>query len=228
MKNQLFPIAIALCCASAPLKANVLPGNTWENADFEIDPTAVGGGGWNLGGSDVGVLVWSTANSTSPTHSLGAIDNTSIGYGEWYGDQSIASLGLFAGADLTLHWEEMYNITEEFRVTVRFLDQFGSGGDNHFTHGAGSSAGWVTTLGDSSFTSRNEFLTVPLTGQGGMNAGEDAVTMRIQLVSGGPQEGLGEYLIDDLSVVLVPEPSSIALLTMGGLVVLLRRRKSQQ
>jgi hypothetical protein len=52
--------------------------------------------------------------------------------------------------------------------------------------------------------------------------------MRIQLTSGGPASGTGQYIIDDLSASVVPEPSTIALLSMSGLVgisVLLRRRQ---
>ena len=226
MKTKLLPIAIAMCFASASLPAAVLPGNVWVNPTFETDPTAPGGGGWGLGGNAPGNLVWSTANSTSPTHSLGLSDQNN-GYGEWYGDQSAASLGLFPGASVNLHWEEMWKITGEMRVTVRFLDVNGWGNDNHFVQNAGNSAGWNTTLGDSTFSSRNELLTVPLAGQGGMGVGLDAVTMRIQLVSGGPGSVIGDYLIDDLSVVVVPEPTSIAMLGIGGLVGLnaIRRRR---
>jgi PEP-CTERM motif len=227
MKTKLLAIAIAMCFASASVQAAVLPGNVWANPDFEIDPVAPGGGNWGLGGNAPGNLVWSTANSTSPTHSLGLSDNNN-GYGEWYADQSIASLGLFPGAGVNLHWEEMWNITGEMRVTVRFLDVNGWGNDNHFVHGAaGSSSGWNTTLGDSTFSSRNEVLTVPLNGEGGMGLGLDAVWMRIALVSGGPGSVTGDYLIDDLSVAVVPEPSSIAMLGIGGLVGLnaIRRRR---
>jgi hypothetical protein len=227
MKTKLFPIAIAVCFASASLQATVLPGNVWENATFEIDPTAPGGGNWGLGGNDPSTLLWSTANSTSPTHSL-ALSDFSNGYGEWYADQTIASLGLFPGATINLHWEEMWNITGEMRLTVRFLDENYWGNDNHFVHGdAGSSAGWNTNPGDSTFSSRNEQLTVPLTGQGGMGAGLDAMYMRIALVSGGPGSVNGDYLIDDLSVAIVPEPSIIAMLGIGGLVGLnaIRRRR---
>lgn len=226
MKTKLLPMAIAVCFASASLQAAVLPGNVWANPTFEIDPTAVGGGGWGLGGNAPGNLVWSTANSTSPTHSLG-LDDQNNGYGEWYADQSIASLGLSPGANINLHWEELWKITGEMRLTVRFLDVNYWGNDNHFVQNAGQSSGWNTTPGDSTFTSRNELLTVPLNGQGGMGPGLDAVWMRIALVSGGPGEAKGDYLIDDLSVSAVPEPTSLALLGIGGLVGLnaIRRRR---
>lgn len=226
MKTKLFPIAIALCFVSASLQAAVLPGNVWANPTFEIDPTAPGGGNWGLGGNDPSILQWSTANSLSPTHSLGLIDTTA-GYGEWYADQSIASLGLTPGAIVNLHWDEMFNITGEMRVTVRFLDVNFWGNDNHFVHNGGSSAGWNGALANSTFSARNEVLTVPLNGQGGMGVGLDAVWMRIALVSGGPGSVNGEYLIDDLSVAAVPEPSSLAILGVGGLFGLnaIRRRR---
>ena len=226
MNTKLCTIAVAMCFATASMQAAILPGNVWANADFEIDPVAVGGGGWGLGGNAPGNLVWSTANSTSPTHSLGLSDNNN-GYGEWYADQSISSLSLYPGANINLHWEEMWKITGEMRVTVRFLDVNYWGNDNHFVQNAGQSAGWNTTLGNSTFTSRNELLTVPLTGQGGMGGGLDAVWMRIALVSGGPGSVNGDYLIDDLSVAVVPEPTSIVMLGIGGLLGLnaLRRRR---
>jgi PEP-CTERM motif-containing protein len=46
-------------------------------------------------------------------------------------------------------------------------------------------------------------------------------------VSGGGDSTIGSYLIDDLSVYVVPEPSAIALLSVAGLVGLgvLRRRQ---
>jgi hypothetical protein len=221
-KLVLLSIGISLLFVPASLRAQLLPGNFWVNSTFEsgVDPGLVTGtpDNWNRGGADGTILQWSTANSVSPTHSL-AINKPVAGpYGEWYSDVSLAGLAAF-GDTVALRWNEIYSISGgEMRVTVRFLDMFGSGPDNHFVV-TGDSAGWGGTVGSSTFSVRNQSLLVNQ---------PDAVTMRIQLVSGGPDSTIGSYLIDDLSVAVVPEPSTIALLSMGGLVglsALLRRRQ---
>jgi PEP-CTERM motif len=216
-KLLLFPIVIGLLFVPASLRAQLLPGNFWVNSTFE-SLTAGVPNNWNLGGSDGTIDQVSTANSVSPTHSLAVIDNSTTGYGEWYSDVSLSG-NANPGDTIAVRWSEIYNIDpgNEMRVDVRFLDIFGSGGDNNFVV-SGNSPGWVSTLGNSTFDVRNQQLVVP--------AG--AVTMRIQLTSGGPASGTGQYIIDDLSVNAVPEPSTIALLSVSGLVgmsVLLRRRQ---
>jgi hypothetical protein len=220
MKTKLFPIAIALFFVSASLRADVPVGNFWHNPTFEAGTNLNLATGlpdfWNRGGSDGTVDQVSTANSVSPTHSLAVIDN-SLGYGEWYSDQALAGFAN-VGDILGFHWHEIYSIASgnEMRVDVRFLDAFGNGGDNNFVV-SGNSAGWGGTLANSTFSVRNQQLVVP--------AG--AVTLRIALASGGPENGTGQYIIDDLSARVVPEPSTIALLSVSGLVGLsvLRRRK---
>lgn len=216
-KLLLFPIVIGLLFVPASLRAQLLPGNFWVNSTFE-SLTAGVPDNWNLGGSDGTIDQVSTANSVSPTHSLAVIDNSITGYGEWYSDVSLSG-NANPGDTIAIRWSEIYNIDpgNEMRVDVRFLDIFGNGGDNNFVV-SGNSPGWVSTLGNSTFDVRNQQLVVP--------AG--AVTMRIQLTSGGPASGTGQYIIDDLSVNAVPEPSTIALLSVSGLVgmsVLLRRRQ---
>lgn len=219
MKTKLFAIVIVLFFVSASLQAQLLPGNIWVNPTFEagVNPGLATGtpDNWNRGGADGAILQWSTANSLSPTHSLGVIKPSAGPFGEWYSDVSIAGLAGF-GNTLTMRWNEMYSINGgEMRLTVRFLDGGGNGPDNHFVV-TGNSAGWAGTAAASTFSVRNHQLLVNQPG---------AVTMRVQLVSGGGDTTIGTYLIDDLSV--VPEPSIIALLSVGGLVGLsvLRRRK---
>lgn len=220
MTINLFAVGIALFFVSTSLRAAVLIGNFWPNPTFEAGTNLDMASGtpdfWNRGGSDGTVNQVSGANSVSPTHSLAVIDN-SAGFGEWYSDFNLAG-SANVGDTLTFHWHEIYSIASgnEMRVTVRFLDAGGNGGDNHFVV-TGDSAGWGGTLATSTFVERNEQLVVT----------PGAVTLRIQLASGGPEGGTGQYLIDDLSV--VPEPSSIALLAVGGfggLGGLLRRRRS--
>jgi hypothetical protein len=216
-KLVLLSIGISLLFVPASLRAVGTVGGFWHNPTFE---SLTGGvpDGWNLGGSDGTIDQVSTANSVSPTHSLAVIDFSTTGYGEWYSDQDLAGLAN-PGDTIAFQWSEIYNIDpgNEMRVDVRFLDMFGNGGDNNFVV-TGNSPGWNSTLANSTFDVRNQTLVVP--------AG--AVTMRIQLTSGGPASGTGQYIIDDLSASVVPEPSTIALLSMSGLVgisVLLRRRQ---
>jgi hypothetical protein len=229
MKTKLFCIAFPLLFVSASLRAGIPAGNFWHNPTFE-SLTAGMPDGWNYGGSDYGLppgtgtfdLV-TTLNSVSPTHSLAVIDNSTTGYGEWYSDEALAG-NANAGDTIAFQWSEIYSCptsgatANEMRVHVAFFDGFGGGlGDNNFVV-SGNSPGWNTTLANSTFDVKNEQLVVP--------AG--AVTMRILLTSGGPASGTGEYIIDDLSAVVVPEPSTIALLSVCGLVGLtvLRRRQA--
>ncbi len=221
VKTKLLLLAIALNFFSAPLRAAVIVGNFWPNPTFEagvnLDQPTGTPDFWNRGGSDGTIDQVSTAKSVSATHSLGVIDN-GAGFGEWFSDFTLAG-SANVGDTLDLHWHEIYSIAagNEMRVTVRFLDAGGNGADNHFVV-SGDSAGWGGTLGTSSFVERNEQLVVT----------PDAVTLRIQLASGGPESGTGQYILDDLSVAVVPEPSAITLLFASGLIAAtaLRRRRA--
>lgn len=235
MKTKSLPIIIALCFAGASVRADVPPGNFWINPTFEsglgnvTNPPAGTPDNWSRGGADGSILQWSTANSVSATHSLSVIKPVAGAYGEWYSDVPIAGFAQ-AGDQLALHWHEIYNISGgEMRLTVRLLDGGGGGpnsGDHHFVV-SGNSAGWVSTLANSSFTVRNELNGGNAGVPGPIVVAADTVYLRIQLVSGGPDSTIGSYLIDDLSVSVVPEPSSIAMLGMAGLIGLnsIRRRR---
>ena len=236
MKTNLIPIAIAMCFASASLRADIPAGNFWINPTFESGlnlnlPTGTPDN-WNRGGADGTILQVSTANSVSASHSMGIIKPVAGAYGEWYSDVPIAGFAN-VGDTLALHWHEMFSISGgEMRLTVRLLDGGGGGpnsGDHHFVV-SGNSAGWVGSLANSAFSVRNELSGGNAGTLGPIVVAADTVYMRIQLVSGGGDSTVGSYIIDDLSVsvVAVPEPSNIAILAIGGLVGLnaIRRRRS--
>ena len=224
MKTKLFTMAIALFFVSASLRAAVLPGNIWHNPTFEAGSSNTPDF-WNKGGNDPSVLNWTTINSVSPTHSLGINDN-SLGYGEYYSDLPIVGLAN-VGDMLHFRWSEIFHIGtnapdgNEMRVTIRFLDALGNGPDNHFVV-SGNSAGWNGSLATSTFTVKDEYLTMNQTFQGPIT------TLRIAMVSGGNQAAMGQYIIDDLSVAVVPEPSTIALLSVAGLAGLSMLRRGRK
>jgi hypothetical protein len=186
-----------LSVARAP-RAALLPGNFWVNSTFEtgagLDQTNGAPANWNRGGSDATICQVTTNNYTSSSHALALVDpSTPTAYGEWYSDVSLSG-NASPGDAVNIQWFELFNIADgEMRLTVRFLDASDNGPDNHFVV-SGQSAGWQGSTATSSFVKRNQTLTIP--------AG--AVKMRVALVSGGPEATTGVFLIDDLSVSLVP------------------------
>lgn len=185
------------------VRAAVLPNNFWVNPTFELgsnlDQTDGTVSNWNRGGNTPTICQVITNNSVSSGHSLAVVD-ADVGdfYGEWYSDLILS--GHASGGDtLDIQWYEMYNLDgAEMRLTVLFFNA----GDNvvgqtHFVTSGTTSAGWVSTLEDSTFTRRTGSLTVPL----------GAVKMRCSLVSGGSGTLTGVMVVDDLSVARARVPN---------------------
>src|SRR6266850_1429924 len=187
----------ALLIVTSPACADLLPNNFWVNSTFEsganLNQTTGTPSNWTRDGSDTTICQVVINNSVSSSHSLAVIDNNAS-YGEWRSDVSL--IGNATNGDaLNIQWYEMYNLSApEMRLTVQFFNATTNVvGETHFTTSGTSSAGWVSTIANSTFTKRNAALVVP--------AG--AVTMRCALASGGDQAITGVMVIDDLSVARV-------------------------
>ena len=192
---------ITLSIVTSPARADLLPNNFWVNSTFEsgtnLNQTTGTPSNWIRGGDDTTICQVITNNSVSSGHSIAVID-TDVSFGEWYSDVTLSGHAS-PGDTLKIQWFEMYSTSadseHEMRLTVRFLDSL----DNSVSSDAlfvakGNSAGWVSTIANSTFTKRNASLTVPL----------GAVKMRCALTSGGLPETTGVMIIDDLSVAKVP------------------------
>jgi hypothetical protein len=188
-----------LSVARAPV-----PGNFWVNSTFELgtelDQTNGTPANWTRGGGDPTIDQVTTSNSVSLSHALVVVDNNTdvdIGYGEWYSDVTLIG-NATNGQALNLQWFEMYQVSvgsqHEMRLTVQFFNatDVANIGETHFTTSGTSSAGWVSSIADSTFTKRNGSVIVP-TG---------AVRLRCLLVSGGSGAPTGVMVIDDLTVAL--------------------------
>jgi hypothetical protein len=186
--------ATLLLMVTGPARADLLPNNFWINPTFESGtglglPTGTPDN-WTRDGGDPTICEVITDNSVSSSHSLAVIDTTGS-YGEWRSDVSL--IGNATNGDvLNIQWFEMYNLSApEMRLTVQFFDAtLNVVGATDFATSGTSSAGWVSTIANSTFTKRNATLVVPL----------GAVTMRCALASGGDPSITGVMVIDDLSV----------------------------
>ncbi|MEN9020459.1 MAG: hypothetical protein ABF370_08120 [Verrucomicrobiales bacterium] len=193
-------MAIDSLCVRRPSQPIILADNIWPNATFEVgadlDDPASEVEGWNRGGSDVGIDQVTAEVSVSPSHALIVRDENEQGFGEWFADLNLADLAM-AGDTLQLQWFEIFNVTgSEMRLTALFFNDTDQVvGERHFT-ASGNSDGWLGTLAGSSFSQRNESLTIS----------DNAVRMRLSLVSGGSEATTGLMVIDDLSVAVAAEP----------------------
>ncbi len=189
-----------------PQQPAILPGNFWPNAMFEagtnLNQTNGTPDNWTAAGSDTSICQVTTNNYTSPTHALAIIDNNTNGYAEWDADL-ILSTNAGPGDLLDIQYSELFNVTDgSMRLTVLFYDGSSNVVGQADFNVTGQSGGWQGTIAASTFTLQMQQVLVP----------NNAVRLRISLVSGGPSLTTGVLVIDDLSVArhaLPPTPSTV-------------------
>ena len=190
-----------------PQAPAVLPGNFWPNPGFEAGanlnlatgtPT-----GWVRNGSDTTMCQVTTANSTSPTHSLAVIDNGPSDYAEWDADLTLGSSNAVAGNLIDIQYSTLYSVTNgPMRLTVLFFDASSNVTSATDFNVNGQSSGWAGAIAGSTFTVETQQVLIPA----------NSVRMRFALVTGGPESATGVMLIDDLSAavhVIPPVPATV-------------------
>jgi len=197
--------------------------------------------GWHRGGSDFGTTSApqfcfyntpgnSAGEGTAPPglngYAMEVNDTSTNGYGEWFSDWN-AIPGSAPTVDVRFFYE-LTNLTstqrspqDQFRVTANFGDAVSNDtltpdpnnlGHTDYTWNAPGQAD-VTT-----WTQVDELLAVPAGTQ----------SMRITIDSGGSSQATGQLWVGDISVAAVPEPTCIAGIATGSMLLLARRRRAKQ
>lgn len=176
------------------------------NNAFDV---SANGATWKGGGSGNYHGIWSTgAANTGANVAIVCFDNNFL-FVDVDGSDALTSLEFY---------EERLSPTGAGNILVQWTTDFGVDGSE-----ALGTAGW-TTFADSDATisangsSAMTFRSIDLAAETG-----GAADVKIRFIGGaGTTNGI---LIDDVTIASVPEPSSTALIGLGGLALILRRRK---
>ncbi len=149
-----------------PQAPAVLAGNFWPNPGFEtgtnLDLTNGTPAGWVRNGSDPTMCQVSTANSTSPTHSLAVIDNDPSNYAEWDADLALSTNSAVPGNLVDIQYSALYSITNgPMRLTALFFDATSNVLAATDFNVTGQSGGWEGTIANSAFTLETQQVLVP-------------------------------------------------------------------
>jgi hypothetical protein len=212
---------------------DILPGSIWPNGDLETPGAAFEpnspAGPWRRGGGDFAdppsagpytFDFWDNAAGTvSGTHALRLDDASTATNGEWFVPDfgpDAAFVPVPAGG-ATLQFRFFWNystsapagVGADMRVTIRGTDGIGSFGlGPNFDFLANGTTNGQFVVGDFTRT-----LPANVTG------------IRMNIASGGDAQVTGFLAVDDISVVVVPEPVSASAALGAACLMSMQRRK---
>jgi hypothetical protein len=215
---------------------------SYYNTPF-YTPNAVGDtnprpDGWHRGGGDFATTTTpqflfyntpgdSAGEGTAPAglngYALEVSDSDVNNYGEWFSDWNALPPSVLANPGETFDFRFYYETTgveprgDNFRVSVDWGD---SVGDDVLTapNQIGPAVDFLIPGGSpdvTTWTEVDELLSAPVGAQ----------SMRVTVDSGGTSAATGNIWVGDISVAEVPEPTCIAAMTAGSMLLLARRRR---
>ena len=168
-----------------------------------------------------------SGSALSGTHSLLVSDSNTNNSGEWFSDYNsipVSSQGTGVPFAFRFNWEytgisstQRPVGSDVFRVSVRW----GAFASTDITSDPANSGGpdqliFDGTPNDTTWTQIDQLLTAPA----GMNA------MRVTIDSGGSSQATGNLWVDDVSIAAVPEPTCVAVIGAGAMLLAGRRRRA--
>jgi hypothetical protein len=203
--------------------------------------------GWHRGGADFGTTSTPSfcyyetpgniaGEGTAPAgnsdgYALLVSDSDTGNYGEWFSDWNSLPASVEADPSEPFHFRFFYENTnvhstarpensDQFRVSVYFGDSVGNETLTN-TNQVGNSTDFLIPAGSADVNTWTEVDEV-------LNAPAGAESMKITIDSGGSGAATGQIWASDFSVSeQVPEPTSIAAITGGSMLLLARRRRAQ-
>lgn len=217
-------------------RADILPGSIWPNGNLEAmsstqanAPAMDPAGTWRRGGGDFGPPsnpgpytfdFWDDVGGTvSGTKALRLVDNSTSGNGEWFVpdfDADATVVPVPAGATVRFRYFWKYEtsapvgVGADMRVTIRGTDGIGS-------FGLGPNFDFLANG-----TTNGQFVEADFT----RTLPANVTGIRMNIASGGSGEVTGFLVVDDISVVIIPEPASATLLAASGFLALRRRQRA--
>ncbi|WP_227021204.1 PEP-CTERM sorting domain-containing protein [Oceaniferula marina] len=252
MKNK--PVCISQCVAAAILASSSLAGAALSvtpitNGDFETDLGSTVGSGianftqsasdwFEKNGTTKGdALQWDVGNATIPDSANGEVwgllnvstiaQTPASSPGAFY--QAIgtneANFDVYVSLDLGIRDNLPFTT-----VNVNLWSGNVTGADGSSLSGLGATLLDTVTIDDSIFSSGGTVPETVTLSNLNLNTGTSGVAgqtlwLELAAVNPGGIDPSNQALVDNVSVSAIPEPSSTALLGLGGLALILRRRK---